>query len=187
MINRRVAQIGGGLMPAREATHLNSRGTAALLVVLVCAAIGAATARGEMTLRKQRVTIEVTVRLFGAGAASNGTFRLAPLVPGPLQFDRGRFDSVGGTYGSGLRDGQRYQIVRGTDTFTGRAGKLVVRRDERTVGGGGGFVVGTGTWKVVRGTGPYTRVTGGGRLGVAFLTNGSSPLHARYEGYLTSG
>ena len=80
---------------------------------------------------------------------------------------------MGGTVGSGLRDGQRYQIVRGIDTFTGRAGKLVVRRGERTVGGGGGYVVGTGTWRVVRGTGPYAGVMGGGRLGVASLTTES--------------
>ena len=43
--------------------------------------------------------------------------------------------------------------------------------------------VALGTWKVVRGTGQYAQIAGGGRSGHAGL---GRPWNARQEGFLTS-
>jgi hypothetical protein len=47
---------------------------------------------------------------------------------------------------------------------------------------GNGYHVGTGTWKVVRGTGQYAQITGGGRSGTVTLDRG--PWSSRLEGVL---
>jgi hypothetical protein len=49
----------------------------------------------------------------------------------------------------------------------------------------GGPLIGTGTWKVVRGTGQYARIAGGGPSAHAGLNGGTSPWFARQEGLLT--
>jgi hypothetical protein len=55
------------------------------------------------------------------------------------------------------------------------------------VGAGNGYRVGTGTWKVVRGTGEYAELAGGGRRGDMWLDRGRGALErARLEGFLTS-
>ena len=55
-----------------------------------------------------------------------------------------------------------------------------------TVVKAGGSIVGTGTWKVVRGTGRYVQVTGSGRSRYVYLGIGG-PGHwsSRNEGFLT--
>ena len=50
------------------------------------------------------------------------------------------------------------------------------------VDGGNGYHVGIGTWKVVRGTGQYAQITGGGRSGTVWLDRG--PWSFRSEGFL---
>src|SRR5918994_1256505 len=46
--------------------------------------------------------------------------------------------------------------------------------------------VGTGTWKVVRGTGRYADITGGGRQGNMWLKHARGPWTGRAEGFLRS-
>jgi hypothetical protein len=58
----------------------------------------------------------------------------------------------------------------------------VIRYRSEYVDAGNGYHVGTGTWKVVRGTGQYAKITGGGRSGNVWLEGGWS---SRDEGFLT--
>ena len=48
-------------------------------------------------------------------------------------------------------------------TFTGKRGTIVLRSQFTWIEAGGPYNIATGTWKVVRGTGQYAGVTGGGR------------------------
>ena len=54
----------------------------------------------------------------------------------------------------------------------GQARQLVIRVRLEQVDAGNGYREGTGTWKVVRGTGRYTQITGGGRVGNAWVDSG---------------
>ena len=74
-------------------------------------------------------------------------------------------------------------------TLTGKRGTLTIRDRNEWVDVSNentrfGYPPGVaiGTWKVVRGTGQYARITGGGRNGHAGL---GSAGYARYEGFLT--
>jgi hypothetical protein len=89
-----------------------------------------------------------------------------------------------------MRDGQEISIHSGTWTFTGKRGTLVIRERNEWVdtgsdlnGDGLGDGVAFGTWKVVRGTGQYAGIAGGGRSGHAGL---GQKWNARYEGLLTA-
>jgi hypothetical protein len=147
---------------------------AAMVVTSVSAAGHAVT--------KQRVAITIK-------GLPNGSFVLTPFKTGALKRDSG---TTGISYGSPrvvMRDGQRIEVYSGVYTFDGRRGSLIVRernewRDTGSDGNGDGNAdgVAVGTWKVVRGTGEYARVTGGGGSAHAGLGN---PWNARLEGFLT--
>jgi hypothetical protein len=84
-----------------------------------------------------------------------------------------------------VRDGQTVGIYVSTWTLAGRRGTLTIReRRERTPQVGevddGGVAV--GTWTVVRGTGVYGAVAGGGSSGHV----GRSTWYARLDGLLTA-
>jgi hypothetical protein len=59
----------------------------------------------------------------------------------------------------------------------------VIRYRDEYVNSGNGYNVGTGTWQVVRGTGQYAHITGGGRTGNVSLDRG--PWSSRNEGFLS--
>jgi hypothetical protein len=71
-----------------------------------------------------------------------------------------------------MRQGQRVSIYEGPATLKGKRRTLVVHYRSEWVDGGNGYNVGTGTWKVLRGTGQYAHVTGGGRTGNVWLERG---------------
>jgi hypothetical protein len=143
---------------------------------------------------KQRVAITVTILPSGKGV-------LTPLGTGPLARDSGAFEGTNlqSARQSGrnvLRDGQQVDVYTGVVwTLTGKRGNVVLReRAEWTdlgqdlnrdgVGfryGSGADGIATGTWKVVRGTGAYAGVSGGGRS--SHLGQGRRWV-ARYEGFL---
>jgi hypothetical protein len=143
---------------------------------------------------KQRVAITVTILPSGNGV-------LTPLGKGALARDAGTFggSNLESRRQSGrhvLRDGQQVDIYTGVVwTLTGKRGNLVLReRAEWTdlgqdlnrdgVGfryGSGADGIATGTWKLVRGTGAYAGVSGGGRS--SHLGQGRRWV-ARYEGFL---
>ena len=90
-----------------------------------------------------------------------------------------------------MRDGQKVTIYDGgMATLTGRLGTLTIRTRNEWIdfardgnGDGQNDGIGTGTWKVVRGTGQYAGIVGKGRFGHIGL---GSPWYGRYEGVLTA-
>jgi hypothetical protein len=153
-----------------------------VLVALATAVTLTSVAAAGPEAAKQRVAITVT--MLGGKAV------LEPLQKGALVRSAGTF---GGSWSQTpdrtvMRDGQEVDIHSATWTFTGKRGTLVFReRSEWTDLGHDlnrdGFEdgIGVGTWKVVRGTGLYAGITGGGRS--AHLGQGRVWV-IRYEGFL---
>jgi hypothetical protein len=131
---------------------------------------------------KQRVAITVTMM--------SGKAVLEPLQKGALVRSAGTFAGNGSpTHRTVMRDGQEIDIYTGRWKFTGKRGSLVFRERNEWVdlgqdlnrdGSEDGIAV--GTWTVVRGTGTYAGITGGGRS--AHLGQGRVWV-MRYEGFLT--
>jgi hypothetical protein len=155
----------------------------AMFGVLVTAVTLTSVAAAGPETAKQRVAITATILPSGKGV-------LTLLKDGALGRDSGTF---GGDWSATpertvMREGQTVDIHSGVWTFAGKGGNLVIRErtewvdlghDENRDGFGDGIAI--GTWKVVRGTGPYAEVTGGWRsahlgLGRKWVT--------RYEGFL---
>jgi hypothetical protein len=157
----------------------------AALVALAAAVTVTAVAAAGQDGAKQRVAIDMKIY-------PQKTFVLMPLQAGPLKADSGTISSnwleIRGR--SVTRDGQEVTIYDGAvTTLTGKLGTLTIRdriewvdlgRDQNGDGDDDG--IGTGTWKVVRGTGQYARIVGKGRHGHIGL---GSPWYARYEGLLS--
>jgi len=102
-----------------------------------------------------------------------------PSTAGALKRDSGRASAEGGNTGDTT-----------TFTFKGRRGTLVIRElktewvdvlDEQVNGVVPAVVI--SHWKVVRGTGQYASVVGGGRSAQAGLGN---VWYARQDGFLSS-
>ncbi len=113
------------------------------------------------------------------------TFVLTPLQAGPLKTDSG----TNGCKGEPdkrevpLRDGQEtFPWECRAWVFTGKRGTLVLRSQFTWIEAGGPYNIATGTWKVVRGTGQYAGVTGGGR---SAQVGAPKEWLARYQGFLT--
>lgn len=142
------------------------------LVALVAAVTLTSVAAAGPDARRQQITI--SSKLY-----PERTFVFTPLTAGALKRDSGTARSEGGNSGDSA-----------TFTFKGRRGTLVIRElktdwvdvlnDE--VNGVVPAVV-ISRWTVVRGTGQYARVTGGGRSAQAGLGN---VWYARQEGFLRS-
>jgi hypothetical protein len=109
-------------------------------------------------------------------------FVLRPLKPGALGPDSGTASACCWTERIVRRDGQKIEIDNPLATWVGKHGKLVIRFRIEWVDAGNGYGVGTGTWKVVRGTGAYRGVRGGGRSAHAWLPRG--PVSWRADGFL---
>ena len=138
----------------------------AVLVALAAAVTLASVAAAGPNAAKQRVAI--ASKLY-----PERTFVFTPVTAGALKRDSGtaRFDA-------------------GTFTFKGKRGTLTIRelRENWVDCGNEEFngvipAVDIGPWEVVRGTGQYKGVTGGGQSAQAGLGN---PWYARQVGSLTS-
>jgi len=159
-----------------KARHL---GFVALVAAITLASVAAA---GPETA-KQRVAITMK-------GLPQGTFVLTPLKAGALKRDSGTVSVASGDPREVIRDGQKVSIFRTTYAFRGKRGNLTIRERSEWVEvaneNAPGFdfrpSVAIGTWKVVRGTGKYATIAGGGRSGHAGL--GAKWL-ARQEGSLT--
>lgn len=112
-------------------------------------------------------------------------FELMPLQAGVLERDAGT-EKSSFTGRVAMRNGQRVVVTDGVETLQGNRGILEVRFRIEWVGAGNGYRVGTGTWKVVRGTGRYSDITGGGLRGDMWLKRGRGPWTGRAEGFLVS-
>ena len=132
---------------------------------------------------KQRVAIS-------AKNLSNGQFVLTPLQSGALKRDSGSARIVYSDAGGVMRQGQSISLYDTTFTYKGRRGTLTVQEriewvdvsNENAPGFGFRPGVAFGTWKVVRGTGQYAGIAGGGRTAHAGM---GQEWFARQEGYLS--
>lgn len=151
-------------------------GVAAIVAVTVTSVAAA-----SPSATKQRVAIVS----YGAAANPNAArFLLTPLQAGALRRDSGTGNAVLSNERVVMREGQRVAIYDSVvETFKGKRGTLVIRSRIEWVEAGSGYHVGTGTWKVLRGTGQYARAAGSGRRGDVYLDSG--PWSGRNEGFLT--
>jgi hypothetical protein len=149
------------------------------LLALALAATLAAGAVASTGTTKQRVAIEAKLH--------QTSFVLIPLQVGAMKRDSGSITehAAGERCRDVIRDGQKVDVCTGgRRTLTGRRGTLTIReRVEWVDPGSGGCGVAFGTWTVVRGTGAYADVVGGGRS--AYDAH-CATWYARFEGYLTS-
>lgn len=144
------------------------------LIVVVTAVTLAAVAHGGSGAAKQRVTIE---------GDESGTFVLRPRTAGPLDADTGVAGFCCWTTRTVTRDGQRIDVTNGPKMMLeGRRGTLVAVNRMEWLDVPGGYALFTGTWKVVRGTGAYAGLVGGGRVAGVTLPSGSTKW--RREGLL---
>jgi len=120
---------------------------------------------------------------------------LSPLQAGALKPDSGRITTVSQVLAmSGrtvMRDGQKATIYNGGIwTLEGKRGILTIRERNEWVDVGSDVngdafpdSVAFGIWRVVRGTGQYPKIAGGGRSGHMGL---GRVWTARHEGFLTA-
>jgi hypothetical protein len=151
----------------------------ALLAVLVAAVTLTSVAAAGPDAAKQRVAITSQA----AKTTEVSPFVLTPLQAGPVKRDSGTMTSALPAERVVMRAGQKVSIYEGVVTLKGKRGTLVTRYRSEYVEGGSGYHVGIGTWKVVRGTGQYARITGGGGTGGVWLDRG--PWSSRDEGFLS--
>lgn len=149
----------------------------ALIVALTAISVAAA---GPIAAKQRAAIVS-----YGTEANPNAArFLLTPLQSGALRRDSGTGRAVLSRDHVVMREGQRVAIYDSVvETFTGKRGTLVIRSRIEWVEAGSGYHVGTGTWKVMRGTGQYARATGSGRRGDVYLDSG--PWSGRNEGFLT--
>jgi hypothetical protein len=150
---------------------------AALAVAVTLTSIAAA----GPDAAKQRVAITSQA----AKTTEVSPFLLTPLQAGPLKRDSGTMSGAVPAERVVMRGGQRVSVYEGVVTLKGKRGTLVTRYRSEYVDGGNGYHPGTGTWNVVRGTGQYARITGGGRSGHVWLDRG--PWSSRDEGFVKRG
>lgn len=149
---------------------------AALAVATVSVASIASIAAAGPVTAKQRVSIQVTGR-------TNKPFILTPLSSGAIEADSGTVSFCCWTSRHVTRNGLGADLANPQMTLTGKRGTLVVRNHIEWVDLPSGWAIFTGTWKVVRGTGAYAGVSGGGSGGgVTFANNDEK---TQFEGFLT--
>jgi hypothetical protein len=137
----------------------------------IAATLAAVAAAGPVAA-KQRIEIQV-----------KRGFVLTPLTPGDIKPDTGTASFCCWTERSIMRDGQAIDINNPQMTLTGKHGTLVARNQIGFVDLPDGLAVFTGTWKVIRGTGDYAGLSGGGRAAGVMLANGNTK--AQFEGFLS--
>lgn len=152
----------------------------ALVVLAVGVTLTSVAAAGPEAA-KQRVAIDME---------GGQSFTLYPLQPGALKRDSGPSTADPQSGRSFMRQGQQVSIYNITYTLSGKQGNVTIQERNEWVDvsqkNARGFDyrpgVAIGTWKVVRGTGVYAKVVGGGRTAHAGM---GKQWFIRLEGYLT--
>ena len=152
---------------------MSRRFIAVLLVAATGAVLASAGAAGDVA-KKQRVAITAKQGVY--------SFVLTPLRPGSVQRDSGTASWGNPPDHTIVRDGQTIEVNDVNAALTGKRGTMTIHFHIEWVNAGGHYTVGTGTWRVVRGTGAYVRVAGSGRSAHAWLPRG--PVSWRAEGFL---
>jgi hypothetical protein len=135
---------------------------AAALIVAAAVVTGVATA--GQAAAQQRIAIT-------SPSGNSAAFVLKPLTSGPVLRDSGTATACCWSRRFIQRDGQSIEIDNPLRTFAGKRGTFVWRARIEWVNAGSGYSVGTGTWKIVRGTGAYTHLEGHGRVAVITAAN----------------
>jgi hypothetical protein len=129
----------------------------------------------------QRVMIQLKYR-FGS---PTGRFVFYALTQGSLELDSGRYTYAAVERPSILRNGQGIAVYVATAVLSGKRGTFTLHWRGEFVGAGDGNTVGKGSWSLLRGTGAYAGVTGGGRLAcVVFTPRGYTSM--QFEGLLSA-
>lgn len=134
----------------------------ALLAAFAAAVTLTSVAAAGPNAAKQRVMITSQA----AQTTLVSPFVLTPLQAGVIKRDSGKL--VAGSNATDrvvMREGQEVTIVDDVSTFKGKRGSFVTRFHGEWVDAGNGYNVASATWKVMRGTGQYAKITGGGRGG----------------------
>jgi hypothetical protein len=152
-----------------------SRKLTAVAALAATAATLAAVAAAAPVAAKQRVSIQVT-------GGTDERFALASLTAGAIKSDTGVATFCCWSQRFITRDGQSIEINNPQMTLTGKRGTLVARNQVGWIDVPDGLGVFTGTWKVIRGTGAYAVLAGGGRGAGVMLVNGDTK--ATFEGFL---
>jgi hypothetical protein len=129
----------------------------------------------------QRVMLQMK---HGFGSPT-GRFVFYALTEGSLELDSGRYTYAAVEKPPLTRKGQGIAVYVAAAVLSGKRGTFTLRWRGEFVGAGGGNTIGTGTWSIVRGTGAYVGVTGGGRLGCVVFTQRSDTT-MQLEGFLTA-
>ncbi len=152
----------------------------AVLVALAAAVTLTSVAAAGPDAAKQRVIITTQ-----AGMTTDvSPFVLTPLQAGDIKPDSGKMIAGTSSGREVMRDGQEVSTHEGPATLKGKLGSLVIRYRSEWVKAGNGYHVATDIWKVVRGTGQYAGITGGGRGGSVWLER-TDDWSSRSEGFLT--
>ena len=154
-----------------------------VLAVLAAAVTLTSVASAVPKAAKQRVAINMKV-------IPESTFVLIPLQPGALKRDSGSIRGSSNWMQTGcptvLREGQKvWTCSPVTWTLSGKRGTLTIREKNEWVDPGNdksGCHIAFGTWKVVRGTGQYAGIAGGGRSANEAHCN---EWYARQEGFVS--
>jgi len=154
----------------------------AVLVALVAAVTLTAVAAAGPDAAKQRVMITTQA----AQTTDVSPFVLTTLQGGALKGDSGKMVAGASSFNGRtvMREGQEVSINEGPATLKGKRGTLVIRTRSEWVTAGNGYHVAVDSWKVVRGTGQYAGVTGGGRGGSVWV-EGADNWSSQLEGFLT--
>ena len=145
--------------------------TAVAALVATGATFAAVAAAGPVAV-KQRVAIE----------EMGNAFVLTPLTPGAIKRDTGTMSACCWTERHIVRDGQAIDINDPQLTLTLKRGTLVVRSRIGFIDIPGGWAVFTGTWRVIRGTGDYAGLVGGGRRAGVARPNGN--VNSQFDGFV---
>ena len=130
---------------------------AAALVVAAALTTGAAMAGHAAA--QQRIAIS-------GGIDYSARFVLTPLTSGPIKRDSGRATHCCWTRRFIQRDGQAIEIDNPLSTYEGKHGTFVYRAQIEWIDVEKGYAIGTGTWKILRGTGAYAHIEGHGRIAI---------------------
>ncbi len=157
-----------------------SKKLTAIAVSAATAATLAAVAMAGPGSTKQQIGIQ----LKGGAGNTTTTFVLAPLTPGSIQRDSGAVDFCCWSTRQIVRNGLALTINDPQMTLTGKRGTLIARNQIEWVDLPDGWSSFTGTWKVIRGTGAYAGLVGGGREAAVSQPNGYE--RAQFAGFLSS-
>ena len=149
----------------------------AVLVAIVAAVTLTSVAAAGPDVAKQRVAIVMK-------DLPDGKFALTPFQLGAVKTDSGTTSvSLSGPKVV-MREGQQIEVWHNAWTLAGKRGSLTFQERVEWIDAGGPFI-GTGTWKLVRGTGAYAQMAAGGRSASAGLNRANGAWFVRYEGFFT--